>query len=108
MSDLFRMMFRHIVGGEDVVGEAPSHHDLAVVQGDAGVPEPRPPLQVGAVHPSARLLLQVQPPAVAEGRQLVVEAAVEEETALLPPSQDGGHSLPGAAHGGVVRRVVAD
>ena len=30
MSDLFRMMFRHIVGGKDVVGEVAHHHHLDV------------------------------------------------------------------------------
>ena len=108
MSDLFRMMFRHVIGGEDIVGEAPRHHDLAVVQLDAGVPEARPPLQVGAAHPGAGLLLQVHPPAVAQGRQRVVETAVDDEAALLLPRLDGGHGLPGAAHWDVVSRVVAD
>ena len=108
MSDLFRMMFRHVIGGEDVVGEAPRHHDLAVVQLDAGVPEARPPLQVEAAHPGAGLLLQIHPPAISEGSQLIVEAAIEKETALLPPSQYGGHGLPGATHWDVVSRVVTD
>ena len=57
LSDLFRMMFRDVIGGEDVVGEAAGHHDLAGVQLEAGVPEARPELQVGAVHPGAGLVL---------------------------------------------------
>ena len=102
------MMFRDVIGGEDVVGEAAGHHDLAGVELEAGVPEARPELEVGAAHPGAGLLLQIHPPAISEGSQLIVEAAVEKETSLLPPSQYGGHGLPGSAHWDVVSRVVTD
>ena len=108
ISNLVRMMLRDVIGSEDVIGEAARHHHLAGVELKAGVPEPGSELQVGAAHPGAGLLLQVHPPAVAQGRQRVVETAVDDEAALLLPRLDGGHGLPGAAHGGVISRVITD
>ena len=108
ISNLVRMMFRDVIGSEDVIGEAARHHHLAGVELKAGVPEPGSELQVGAAHPGAGLLLQVHSPAVAQGRQRVVETTVDDKTALLLPRLDGGHGLPGAAHGGVISRVITD
>ena len=89
--------------GEVVV--AAGHKHLAV-QCDTGVAFPGPELEVGAAHPGALLLLQVDPPAVpqeGEGPVVVDYATVDEEAALFLPRLYRGHGGPGSANRGVLR-----
>ena len=85
----------------DVVA-ASSHHHLAL-QCDAGVLQPGPELEVGAPHPGAGLLLQVDPPAVPQDGPVVVQASIDEEAALLLPRLYRCHGGPGSANRGVLR-----
>ena len=80
---------------EDVCAAA-SHHHLAA-QYDAGVACPGPELEVGASDPGTRLLLQVDPPAVAQDGPDVVFATVDEEAALILPRLYRGHGGSGSA-----------
>ena len=80
---------------EDVCAAA-SHHHLAA-QCDAGVACPGPELEVGAPHPGAGLLLQVDPPAVAQDGPDVDVATVDEEAALILPRLYRGHGGSGSA-----------
>ena len=84
------------------VGAAADHHHLAL-QCDTGVLQPGPELEVGAPHPGAGLLLQVDPPAVPQDGPVVVQASIDEETALLLPRLYRGHGGPGSANRGVLR-----
>ena len=86
--------------GEVVV--AAGHKHLAV-QCDTGVAFPGPELEVGAAHPGALLLLQVDPPAVSQANPVVAQASIEEEAALFLPRLYRGHGGPGSANRGVLR-----
>ena len=100
-------MLSNIVWRQDIVGETTGNHHLAGVQLDTGVPEPWSELEVGATHPGAGLVLEVHPPAVAQGVQMVVKATVYDKPALLLPCLNWSHRLPGSANRYVLSRVIA-